>query len=455
MSYQELLNAQRKYYHSGVTRTLEFRLEMLKKLRIAIKRYEPDLFHALKRDLDKSEYESYLMEIGIIYEEIRHAKKHLKSWMRPVKVANPLTLFGSKSMILSEPFGVSLIIAPWNYPVQLMLNPLVGAISAGNCAILKPSEYTPHVSGVIAQLIEGIFPKEYISVVEGQVEVSKALLQLQFDHIFFTGSVGVGKVVMEAASKHLTPVILELGGKSPVIVENDADLDLAARRIVWGKFSNSGQTCVAPDYLLVHEDVKPELVRLMQRYILEFYGNAPLKADNYGRIVSKRHFERLRSFIQDGEILIGGEVDEERLRIAPTLLDQVSWDAPVMKDEIFGPILPIFTYQSLRECIGRIHQYPKPLALYFFTENKSKMDEILEKVSYGGGCINDTMIHLSNFNLPFGGVQHSGHGSYHGKFSFDAFSHKKGIVKQTTKFDVKVRYPLKGNKISLLRKLFR
>lgn len=455
MSYQDLLDGQRRYYLSGVTRTLEFRIEMLKKLRAAIKRYEPDLFTALKKDLDKNEYESYLMEIGTIYEEIRHASKHLKSWMRPVKVANPITLFGAKSMILSEPFGVSLIIAPWNYPLQLMLNPLVGAISAGNCAILKPSEYTPHVSRVIAQLIEGIFPKEYITVVEGEVEVSKALLELQFDHIFFTGSVPVGRVVMEAASKHLTPVVLELGGKSPVIVENDADVDLAARRIVWGKFSNSGQTCVAPDYLLVHEDVKPELIRLMQKYILEFYGNTPLEAENYGRIVSKRHFDRLRGFIQDGEVLIGGEVDEQRLRIAPTLLDQVSWDAPVMQDEIFGPILPVFTYQSLHECIDRIHQYPKPLALYLFTENEGKMDQILEKVSYGGGCINDTLLHLSNINLPFGGVQHSGHGSYHGKYSFDAFSHKKGIVKQTTKFDAKVRYPLKGNKISLLRKLFR
>lgn len=455
MDYQDLLDAQRKYYHSGVTRTLGFRIKMLKKLRDALKQYEPDLFMALKKDLGKSEYESYLMEIGIIYEEIRHACKHLKSWMKPVKVKNPLTLFGAKSMILSEPFGVSLIIAPWNYPVQLMINPLVGAISAGNCAILKPSEYTPHVSRVISQLIEGVFSKEYITVVEGEAEESKALLELQFDHIFFTGSVPIGKVVMEAASKHLTPFVLELGGKSPVIVENDADLELAARRIVWGKFSNSGQTCVAPDYLLVHEDVKPQFICLMKKYIQKFYGDNPLESEYYGRIVSKRHFDRLRAFIQDGEVLVGGEVDEEQLQIAPTLLDQVSWDASVMKDEIFGPILPIYSYQSLHECIDRIHQYPKPLALYLFTENKEKIDRILASVSFGGGCVNDTMVHLSNIHLPFGGVQHSGHGSYHGKFSFDAFSHKKGIVKQTTKFDAKVRYPLKENKISLLRKLFR
>ncbi|MDQ0417749.1 aldehyde dehydrogenase (NAD+) [Croceifilum oryzae] len=455
MSYQELLEAQRKYYHSGITRTLSFRLEMLERLRVAVKQSESQLFTALQQDLGKNEYEAYLMEIGMVYKEISFAKKHLKSWMKPVRVANPISLFGAKSKIYSEPFGVSLIIAPWNYPVQLLLNPLIGSIGAGNCSILKPSEYTPHVSQVLSQLIDGIFPTEYIAVVEGDVEVSQALLELPFDHIFFTGSTSVGKVVMKAAAEHLTPVVLELGGKSPVIVEKDANLDLAARRIVWGKFSNSGQTCVAPDYLLVHEEVKSELIQLIQKHISIVYGNDPLTADNFGSIVSKRHFERLRDFLRDGEAVVGGQVDEDKLRISPTVLDQVSWDSPIMEDEIFGPILPVFSYQSLSECIKRIQQYAKPLALYLFTENKEKVETILQNVSFGGGCVNDTVVHLSNIHLPFGGVQHSGQGAYHGKFSFDAFSHQKGIVHQTTLFDPSIRYPLKENKISLLRWLFR
>ncbi|TCP66258.1 aldehyde dehydrogenase [Baia soyae] len=455
MSYRELLEAQQKHYHSGTTRTLSFRLEMLERLRSAVKQVESQLFTALQKDLGKNEYEAYLMEIGMVYKEISFAKKHLKSWMKPVRVANPITLFGAKSKIYSEPFGVSLIMAPWNYPVQLLLNPLIGSISAGNCSILKPSEYTPHVSQVLSQLIEGIFPKEYIAVVEGDVEASKALLELPFDHIFFTGSTSVGKVVMKAAAEHLTPVVLELGGKSPVIVEKDANLDLAARRIVWGKFSNSGQTCVAPDYLLVHEEVKSELIQLVRKHISIVYGNDPLTANNFGSIVSKRHFERLRDFLHDGEALVGGELDEDRLRISPTVLDQVPWDSPIMEDEIFGPILPVFTYQSLSECTKRIQNYAKPLALYLFTENKEKVEYILQNVSFGGGCVNDTVVHLSNIYLPFGGVQHSGQGAYHGKFSFDAFSHKKGIVHQTTLFDPSIRYPLKGNKISLLRWLFR
>ncbi|SDY29689.1 aldehyde dehydrogenase [Thermoactinomyces sp. DSM 45892] len=453
--YRGLLETQRKHYHSGVTRTLSFRLEMLERLRFAVKKFESQLFTALREDLGKNEYEAYLMEIGMVYKEISFAKKHLKSWMKPVRVANPITLFGAKSKIYSEPFGVSLIIAPWNYPVQLLLNPLIGSISAGNCSVLKPSEYTPHVSQVLSQLIEGAFPSEYISVVEGDVEASKSLLELPFDHIFFTGSTSVGKVVMKAAAKHLTPVVLELGGKSPVIVEKDANLDLAARRIVWGKFSNSGQTCVAPDYLLVHEEVKSELIQLIQKHISTVYGENPLTADNFGSIVSKRHFERLRDFLRDGEAVVGGQVEEELLRISPTVLDKVSWDSPIMEDEIFGPILPVFTYQSLSECIKRIQRYSKPLALYLFTENKGIVETVLQNVSFGGGCVNDTVVHLSNIHLPFGGVQHSGQGAYHGKFSFDAFSHRKGIVHQTTRFDPSIRYPLKGNKISLLRWLFK
>ncbi|SFX45759.1 aldehyde dehydrogenase (NAD+) [Thermoactinomyces sp. DSM 45891] len=455
MSYRELLEAQRKHYHSGVTRTLSFRLEMLERLRFTVKEFESRLFTALQKDLGKNEYEAYLMEIGMVYKEISFAKKHLKSWMKPVRVANPITLFGAKSRIYSEPFGVSLIIAPWNYPVQLLLNPLIGSISAGNCSVLKPSEYTPHVSQVLSHLIEGVFPSEYIAVVEGGVETSKELLELPFDHIFFTGSTSVGKVVMKAAAEHLTPVVLELGGKSPVIVERDANLDLAARRIVWGKFSNSGQTCVAPDYLLVHEEVKSELIQLIQKHISIVYGEDPLASDNFGSIVSQRHFERLREFLRDGEAVVGGKVAEGQLRISPTILDQVSWDSPIMEDEIFGPILPVFTYQSLSECIKRIQQYTKPLALYLFTEDNEIVETVLHNVSFGGGCVNDTVVHLSNIHLPFGGVQHSGQGAYHGKFSFDAFSHRKGIVHQTTRFDPNIRYPLKGNKISLLRWLFR
>lgn len=455
MDYTQYLKEQQSYFRSGATKELAFRLQSLQRLLEAIKRYEPDLFTALKKDLGKSEYEAYLTEIGMVKEEIRHTMKHLKKWMKPARVGNPLSLLGAKSYIYPEPLGVSLIIAPWNYPVQLQLAPLIGAISAGNCAILKPSELTPHVSQVIAQMIEGIYSPKYIRVIQGGVETSQALLELPVDHIFFTGSVAVGKIVMEAAAKNLTPVTLELGGKSPAIVDNDANLSLAARRLVWGKFMNAGQTCVAPDYLMVHEDVKKELILQMQKAIFEIYGEQPLQAENYGKLVSKRHFDRLVEFLKDGEVLMGGEVDEEHRKISPTLLDEVDWKASVMKEEIFGPILPIFTYSNLQECIEKIWEHPKPLALYVFTESKEKVKKVLDSVSFGGGCINDTVVHLSNPHLPFGGVQHSGHGSYHGKYSFDCFSHAKSIVKQTTKFDVSIRYPLKKNKLSLLKKIFR
>lgn len=450
-----IVQQQKQFFYSGKTRDVKFRLESLQKLRDAIKRYEPDIMTALKKDLNKSEFEAYTTEIGILLEEIKYTMKHLKSWAKPQKVKAPITHFGSKSVIYSEPYGVTFIIAPWNYPFQLAIAPLIGAIAAGNCAVIKPSEYTPHVSKLMVQMLEGIYEKEYVTVVEGGVETSTALLKEPFDYIFFTGSVPVGKIIMEAAAKTLTPVTLELGGKSPAIVDKEANLDLAAKRIVWGKFINAGQTCVAPDYLLVHKEVKSELLEKMKQAIQTFYGEEPLKNPDYVQIVSDRHFNRLKKFLEDGEVVIGGTVDAGIRKIAPTILDEVKWDAPVMEDEIFGPILPVLTFSDLSDVIKKVRELPKPLALYFFSEKKEKVDQIVQSVPFGGGCINDTLLHLASPYLPFGGVGSSGIGNYHGKFSFDTFSHQKSIVKQTTRFDFSFRYPNSKKGLKIMKKLMK
>lgn len=448
-----IVREQKQFFHTGKTKELAYRLSSLRKLRDAVKRYEPDIVTALKRDLNKSEAESYTTEIGFVLQEITYAMKHLKAWVKPKKVKAPLTHFGSRSMIYPEPYGVTLIISPWNYPFQLSVAPLVGAIAAGNCAVIKPSEYAPHVSKLLDQMLEGIFEKEYVTVVEGAAEVSEALLKEPFDYIFFTGSVPVGKKIMEAAAKTLTPITLELGGKSPAIVDKDANINLAAKRIVWGKFINAGQTCVAPDYLLVHEDVKNELLEKMKDAIREFYGEDPLKNPEYAKIVSERHFSRLTKFLEDGEVIIGGEADPEKRLIAPTLLDEVNWDSPVMAEEIFGPILPVLTFSELSDVIGKVREMPKPLALYFFSEDKEKQEKIIASIPFGGGCINDTLIHLATPYLPFGGVGTSGIGNYHGKYSFECFSHQKSIVRQTTRFDLPVRYPSFKNGLKIIKKL--
>ncbi|MEW8985902.1 MAG: aldehyde dehydrogenase, partial [Bacillus sp. (in: firmicutes)] len=361
-------------------------------------------------------------------------------WVNPEKVKTPVSNIGSTSYIYSEPYGVVLIIAPWNYPFQLAIAPLIGAIAAGNCAILKPSELTPKTSELLRKMITDLFPEEYIAVVEGGVEASQSLLAEDVDYIFFTGSVPIGKVIMEAAAKNLTPVTLELGGKSPCIVHHDANVKLAAKRIAWGKFINAGQTCVAPDYLYVHESIRDEFLQDFQLATHELYG-AALENPEYTRIVSKRHFDRLLTFLNNGDMFMGGGSNEETLTIEPTVLTEITWNDPIMQEEIFGPILPVLPYRELSEVIDGIHKHPNPLALYLFSENESIQQEVLHQLSFGGGCINDTVYHLASPYLPFGGVGSSGIGAYHGKGSFDTFSHRKSVLKQTTKFDLPFRYP--------------
>ncbi|MED4593292.1 aldehyde dehydrogenase [Bacillus safensis] len=431
------------------------RIRILQDLKAAIKQHEKDILQALAHDLHKSEQEAYTTEVGIVYEEINHTLKHLHKWAKPTRVKTPLTHIGSKSMIIKEPYGSVLIIAPWNYPFQLALSPLVGAISAGNAVILKPSELTPAVSQVISTIIKRVFQEDHAAVVEGGVEVSTELLKLPFDYIFFTGSVAVGKVVMEAAAKHLTPVTLELGGKSPSIVMPDADIKLAAKRITFGKFTNAGQTCIAPDYLLVHESIKEELLREMTACIRDFYGEHPETHPQFGKNVSQRHFDRLTQFLSNGTIVTGGQRNEQELKIAPTILDHITWEDPVMQEEIFGPILPVMTFDSLHEAVHMIKARPKPLALYLFTTNKETETYILDNLSFGGGCINDTLMHVATPYLPFGGVGESGMGRYHGKDSFFTFTHEKSVLRQTNLFDFSFRYPNAKNGLDLVRKFLK
>lgn len=451
----ELLEAQRRWFGAGASRSLDGRMKRLDALYRAIQSHEAELMNALREDLGKSEQEAYATEIGIIYHEIRFVRKHLRRWAKPRKVKTALTHVGSKGYILPEPYGTVLIISPWNYPFQLTMGPLIGAIAAGNTAIVKPSELSPHVSAAIERIVSEAFPAECAAVVQGGVETSEELLRQKFDLIFFTGSTRVGQIVMEAAAKQLTPVILELGGKSPCIVHKDADLKLAAKRIAFGKFTNAGQTCIAPDYLYVHRDVKEKLIAELKQAIRDFYGDEPLKSGKYGRIVSERHFERLVRFAKDGRTLGGGEFDREALKLAPTLIEPEGWSAAVMQEEIFGPVFPVLEYSDIEEAIREIAARPKPLALYLFTSDRSVEAAVMERVSFGGGCVNDTLMHIATPHLPFGGVGESGIGSYHGRYSFQAFSHEKSVLRQTTRFDIAFRYPSSDKGLSILRKLLK
>lgn len=455
MSISSIVNKQKEYFYKGHTRSVEIRKSNLQKLYAGIQRFEDEIFQALKVDLNKSIHESFTTEIGYVLKEISFQMQNISSWSKPRRVRTALTHFGSKGKIVPEPYGVTLIIAPWNYPFQLAVAPLVGALAAGNTVILKPSELTPNVSKVLTRMLEGLFPEELVAVVEGGVDESTALLKEPFDYIFFTGSVGVGKVVMEAAAKHLTPLTLELGGKSPCIVHKDAKIDVTARRIVWGKFLNAGQTCVAPDYMYVHSSVKEQLIEALRREIAEQYGKEPLQNDNYVRIVSERHFERLCRFLQDGQVVIGGNYKKDTLHIEPTVLTDITWKDAVMEDEIFGPILPIVEYDKIEDVIDTIQQHPKPLALYVFSEDKAVQKKVTSNISYGGGCINDVVYHLATPYLPFGGVGSSGLGSYHGEESFRTFSHYKSILAQSTAFDMKIRYSSTKSALKFIRKLLK
>ncbi|MDX5475868.1 MAG: aldehyde dehydrogenase [Bacillaceae bacterium] len=453
----EILKQHKDFFREGHTFQANFRIDQLNKLKEAIQSHEKEILDALYKDLRKSEFEGYTTEIGFALDTIRFMTKNLEKWMKPKKVKTPVYQMPSKSYLIKEPYGTVLIVGPFNYPFQLVMEPLIGAMATGNCVILKPSESTPNVSALINKMISKTFDERYIRVIEGERETTSTLINAPFDKIFFTGSVPVGKIVMEAAAKNLVPVTLELGGKSPVIVDSSANLDLAAKRIAWGKLMNSGQTCIAPDYVLAHKEVKEELISKMKTVIKEFYGENASESPDYGRIVNERQFDRLASIVErDREkVVFGGRFDREDLYIEPTILDSVTWDDASMEDEIFGPILPILDYIELDDAISMINEHPKPLALYMFTENEASEKEVLQRVSFGGGCINDTISHVSNPNLPFGGVGNSGVGAYHGEHSFNVFSHEKSILKKSTKIGSNLAFPPYGDKVKWVRKLLK
>lgn len=451
-----MVSSQKQFVRSGNTKSIEFRIQQLQRLKAAIQQNEALITEALNKDLHKSPFEAYATEIGYVYDSLSHCIKHLKQWAKPKRVRTPMIHFGSRSYIYPEPYGSVLIVGPFNYPFMLVLDPLIGAISAGNAAIVKPSEYTPHVSAAITKLLRDLFEESYIAVVEGGKEVTSSLIHAPVDLIFFTGSTQVGKIVMKAAAENLVPVVLELGGKSPCIVDRTVDLDLAAQRIVWGKFLNNGQTCVAPDYLLVHKEIKQTLLTKMKEKVADFYGTNPQLSVDYGRIVNESHWDRLSGLLNESKTVVGGTGDRNDLYLAPTIMDGVTWNDKIMEEEIFGPILPVLEYDDLDDVIGKINSRPKPLALYLFTDNKLTETNVIEQVTFGGGCINDTMLHLVSPYLPFGGVGSSGMGAYHGRHSFETFSHMKSVLKKSTRINLSLIFPPSTDKkLKLLKKFMK
>lgn len=453
MEIDKLVQRQRDFYRTGRTKDTAFRIASLQKLADTIEKYEAEIGEALKADLHKSVFEGFMTEVGLTLSEIRFLIKHTAVWNRPKKVRTPLAQFHAKSYIVQEPYGVALVMSPWNYPFMLSLEPAAGAIAAGNCCIIKPSAYAPATSAILKKIIEEAFPAEYVAVVEGGRQENTQLLEQEFDYIFFTGSVSVGRLVMEKAAAHLTPVTLELGGKSPCIVERDAKLSLAAKRLVFGKFLNSGQTCVAPDYCFVHEAVKDEFIGYLEKWIDKMIGKQPFSNPDYPKMINEKHFNRVLGLTERAHIVCGGGSDVDMLKIEPTVLDQVTWESPVMQEEIFGPLLPVLTFYDIEEAIQMVNARPRPLALYYFTKDKQREAMMLKQVSYGGGCINDTIVHLATSHMPFGGVGNSGMGGYHGKDSFDTFTHKKSIMKKSVLLDIPIRYAPFKNKLNILKKL--
>lgn len=437
---KSLVDAQRSFFLTGRTLDVSYRIQALKRLKAAIQRHESRLHNAILKDLGKSSFESYMCETGMVLSELTYMLKHIKSFAAEKNVWTPLAQFASRSYRKPSPHGVVLIMSPWNYPLLLTLDPLIDAIAAGNTAIVKPSAYSPNTSQVMKELIEECFPASYVSVVTGGRAENTCLLDQNFDYIFFTGSQAVGKVVMTQAALHLTPVTLELGGKSPCIVEASANIRLTAKRIVFGKYLNCGQTCVAPDYILCDASVKDELVKEIKRQIKHQYGSNPLKNSNYGKIINEKHYERLMGLIDPAKVVIGGTGDRASLRISPTVMDGVTFEDAVMQEEIFGPILPILTYNTLEDAITTVQSRQHPLALYLFTSDKEAISEVTSRCNYGGGCINDTIIHLATSEMPFGGFKESGMGGYHGKAGFETFSHYKSIVDKKTWLDLPMRY---------------
>lgn len=456
-SVHEVLESQKNYFKTGESLSYEFRIKQLKLLKQSILNHEQELYQALNQDLGKCETEGYMSEIGFVLNSISEMSKKLKKLMKPKHVVSPLYLFPIKSKVAYDPYGCVLIIGPYNYPVQLVLEPLIGVIAAGNCAIIKPSEMSEHTSLVIKAIIEDVFKPEYIKVFLGEVEMTQSLLKERFDYIFFTGSVGVGKKVMSAAANHLTPLTLELGGKSPVIVERSADIKKTAMRIIWGKLMNAGQTCVAPDYILVDQCIEEKLVEALIESINQLYGLNIKENKDYGKIINERHFKRIVSLIDDPSITLlhGGNYDLSALYIEPTIM-KVDRYSKVMAEEIFGPLLPIMTYQSINEAIDYINNNEKPLALYLFTQNNKIKKQILSNTTSGGVSINDTITHLVNTHLPFGGVGYSGMGQYHGIYSFLTFSHVKGVVEKSNKLNLTIAYPpYSDKKLKLIKKIMK
>ena len=436
---QELVQKQRAFYATGTTRDLKWRKAQLKAFNKGLGKWEPALCEALWKDLHKSYEEAFITEIGLVYGEIGEAIRKLPRWAKRRRKGTPLTVLPSASYIVREPLGCTLIVSPWNYPVQLLLNPLVGAIAAGCTAILKPSPYVPHVSKVIEEMIADTFPEEYVAVVQGNRVVNGELFKHRYDLVFLTGSPSLGRIAMEAQAKYLTPMVLELGGKSPCIVDKDANLKLAARRIAWGKCLNSGQTCIAPDYLFLHKDIKDAFVKAFQEELAGLYPGGTEHSDKFVHIVKESAFDRLESYLSNGTVIVGGRHDKSKLWIEPTLLDNVSPDAPVMQEEIFGPIFPVMTFEDREEVVKFVSGREKPLAFYYFGKSADAWD-MIAKTTSGGACINDTIMHIANSNIPFGGVGNSGMGSYHSERSFLAFSHERAVVKTPTWIDLKFRY---------------
>lgn len=452
MNYQNILSSQREFFNTQKTKNIKFRKIYLEKLRELIIQNENYLYEAIQKDFGKSPFETYVTEISFILKDIDYYLKNLNSLSKPKKVTTNLANQIASSKIHSEPLGCTLVIGAWNYPYQLSLSPLIASIAAGNCCILKPSEIAENTMKAMAKIINKNFPSEYIHVFEGGIEETTEILKLKFDKIFFTGSTKVGKIVYKAAAEHLTPVTLELGGKSPVIVTKEANVEVAAKRIVWGKFLNAGQTCVAPDYILVEESVKEQFLELLKKYISEFKYQPD--SEQYTRIINQKNFQRLIGLVQKDKIYFGGNSDEENLYIEPTILDNVSWEDAVMQEEIFGPILPVISFTKFHEALNAVLELEKPLSAYIFTGNDEEKDLFIQKLSFGGGCINDVVMHLGNDNLPFGGVGNSGMGSYHGKFGFETFSHQKAILDRATWGEPDLKYPpYSENKIKWIKKL--
>ena len=450
---ESIAKQQQTYFQEGHTKSVAFRRDALKRLKQVFKQHEDQCFAALEADFQKPAFETYETELLMIYQEIDHMLTHMDKWAKPTRLRGSIINFPSKNYVYSQPYGVSLVIGAWNYPLNLTIAPLLGSIAAGNCTIVKPSELAPQTSQLLAELINPEFDNGFLQVVEGDAETTQQLLNQPLDYIFFTGSKRVGKIIMKAAAEQLTPITLELGGKSPAIIDTSAELPLAAKRIAWGKFLNAGQTCVSPDYVYIHKSLEDKFCDLLDNYIQQFYGDSPAESPDFARIINQQHFDRLTALLNQDKVAIGGQHHAEDRYIAPTVMTDVNWEDAVMQEEIFGPILPVITYNDLNEAIRTVRSKAKPLALYLFSTNRKVQEQVISDIPFGGGCINDTVTHLGNLEMPFGGVGQSGFGSYHGKTSFNTFSHQKSVMKKANWLDIPMRYPPYDGKLKWLKRL--